>query len=69
MVDVSFTSEQSGQDNGEQGAEGATETVELSRTILGLIDAYRMGAALDAQDLYPARSASSPSPEPVPATS
>ena len=33
-------------------AEPTTETEELSGSVLGIIDAYRMGAALDAQDLY-----------------
>ena len=68
VIDLSFTSEQSSRVDEEPHAEDATENVELSRNILGLIDAYRMGAALDARDLYPARNPSSPQPAPVPAT-
>ncbi len=33
-------------------AEPTTENEELSGSVLGIIDAYRMGGALDAQDLY-----------------
>jgi hypothetical protein len=44
-------------------AEDAPDNNELSRNVLGLIGAYRMGAALDAEDLYPKRKS-----EAVPAT-
>ena len=33
-------------------AEPAVETQELSKKVLGLLGGYRMGAALDARDLY-----------------
>ena len=68
VIVLSFTSEQSTRVDEAPDTEDATENVELSRNILGLIDAYRMGAALDATNLYPARSPSSRSPAPVPAT-
>jgi hypothetical protein len=44
------------------GAEHAPELEELSQNVLGLIGAYRMGAALDAEDLLPTRSTSVSSP-------
>lgn len=68
MIVLSFTSEQSSRVDEAPDTEDATENVELSRNILALIDGYRMGAALDATNLYPARSPSSQSPAPVPAT-
>jgi hypothetical protein len=43
-------------------AESTTENEELSGSVLGLIDAYRMGAALDARDLYPRKTAPEASP-------
>ena len=68
VIVLSFTSEQSSRVDEAPDTEDATENVELSRNILGLIDAYAMGAPLDATNLYPARSPSSRSPAPVPAT-
>lgn len=44
---------------------GAAESDERVRNVLGLIGSYRMGAALDAEDLYPRRSTSAPPPEPA----
>ena len=45
-------------------AEPTTENEELSGSVLGIIDAYRMGAALDAQDLYLRKTApEAPPPE------
>ncbi len=41
-------------DGPEAVADDAPERAELGRGIRGIIDAYRMGAALDAQDLYKA---------------
>ena len=41
--------------------ERTTENAELSGNVLGLIGAYRMGAALDARDLY-LKSAPKPPP-------
>lgn len=38
-------------------AETTTENEELSGSVLGLINAYRMGPALDAQDLFPRKTA------------
>lgn len=35
------------------GADAETETDELSRNVLGIINAYRMGAALEAHVLSP----------------
>ena len=46
----------------------AAESSELTRGILGIIDAYRMGAALDAKDLYRADRRSAPPHDPAPAT-
>jgi hypothetical protein len=43
-------------------AEPTTENEELSGSVLGLINAYRMGAALDAQDLYPRKTAAAAPP-------
>jgi hypothetical protein len=43
-------------------AEPTTENEELSGSVLGIIDAYRMGAALDAQDLYLRKNAPDASP-------
>jgi len=48
------------------GVEHSPESDELSRNVLGLIGAYRMGSALDARDLFPPRSA--PASEFAPAT-
>ena len=42
-------------------AEDAGGNDELSRNVLGLIGAYRMGAALDAEDLFPKRSSAAAS--------
>jgi hypothetical protein len=45
-------------------AEPTTGNEELSRSVLKLISAYRMGPALDAQDLYPRKTArGAPQPE------
>lgn len=45
-------------------AELATEDEELRKSVLRIIDAYRMGAAVDARDLYPRKSApEAPPPE------
>ena len=47
-------------------AESTTENERLSGNVLGIIGAYRMGAALDTQDLYVKKTApEAPSPEPV----
>ena len=51
-----------------KGAEQAAESSELTRRMLGIIDAYRMGAALDAKDLYRSDRRSAPPHEPAPAT-
>ena len=42
----------------------ASETVELSKGMLGIIGAYGMHAAIDVRDLYPKIAAESPPPEP-----
>ena len=44
-------------------AEPTTENEELDGSVLGIIDAYRMGAALDAQDLYLKTAPEAPPPE------
>ena len=43
--------------------ERTTENEKLSGNVLGLIGAYRMGAALDAQDLYLKNAAKAPPPD------
>lgn len=50
------------------GAEPAGEESELRRSILGIIDAYRMGTALDAEDLYRTRDTTAVPHRPAPAT-
>jgi hypothetical protein len=67
-VALSFTPQHQGtQENEDQtGLESAPESEELSRNVLWLIGAYRMGAALDARDLFPRGSA--PGSELAPAT-
>jgi hypothetical protein len=50
------------------GAEHGAEESELRRSILGIIDAYRMGTALDAQDLYRTRGTSVLPRPPAPVT-
>jgi hypothetical protein len=47
-----------------EDAEGAPENDALTRNVLGLIAAYGMRTALDAQDLFPKRTTSAPAPEP-----
>lgn len=49
-------------------AEDAPENDELTPNVLGLIGAYGMGTALDAQDLFPKRTTNAPAPEPAQAT-
>jgi hypothetical protein len=49
-------------------AEDAPENDELTRNVLGLIGAYGMGTALDAQDLFPKRTTRAPAPESEQAT-
>ena len=51
-----------------KAAEPAAESAELTRSILGIIDAYRMGAALDAKDLYRSDRRSALPHDPAPAT-
>jgi hypothetical protein len=61
---LSITSHQLSTDNSDErmtGAEHAPENEELSRSVLGLIAAYRMGSSLDAQDLFPSRTSASDS--------
>jgi hypothetical protein len=60
---------------GSQDSEGsvaseevAPENDELSHNVLGLIGAYRMGAALDTQDLLPNGNKRAGSVDPAPAT-
>jgi hypothetical protein len=49
-------------------ADDAPENDELTRNVLGLIGAYGMGTALDAQDLFPKRTTGAPAPESAQAT-
>jgi len=49
-------------------AEEAPENDELTGSVLGLIRAYGMGTALDAQDLFPKRTTGAPAPESAQAT-
>ena len=45
-------------------AETTVENEQLSGSVLAIIDAYRMGAAIDAQDLVPRKTArEAPPPE------
>jgi|GEM_PF-2743457 hypothetical protein len=49
------------------GAEPNVERQELGERVLGLIGGYRMGAALDAHDLFMKTPPGAPPPDPVPA--
>jgi hypothetical protein len=46
-------------------ADDAPENDELTRNVLGLIEAYGMGTALDTEDLFPNRTTSAPAPKPA----
>ncbi len=47
------------------GAEPTVERQELGERVLGLIGGYRMGTALNAQDLFTKTAPGAPTPDPV----